>query len=64
MIRKMPVEIASAVSHHGVDGVDMARDPRTELIGMGSDPIDDAVAVIADQIVECVQMFAHPPGLL
>ena len=42
----------------------MTRDPGVEFVGAGGDPIDDAMPVIADQIVERVQIVAHASGLL
>ena len=64
VVRETLVEVFATGLHHHVDGVEMAGDARIELVGMSRDPVDDAVAVFADQIVERFHIFAHAPRLL
>ena len=57
------VEILAPCPHHGVDRLDVAGDVRVQLVRVGRDPIDHAVPVLPDQIVERLQIFAHPARL-
>ena len=64
MIGKMLIEVVAAGAHQHVDCIQMAGDARAEFVSMGGDPVDDAVSVIADQIVERFHIVAHSCGLL
>ncbi len=63
MAAEATVEVFAGGAHHGVDRIDVARDLRIQLVRVGGDAVDDAVAVLADQIVERLEILLHASGL-
>ena len=64
MIREMVIEVVATSPHQHVDCVQMIGNAGIEFVGVSGDPVDDAVSVIADQIVKRLHIFAHPRSLL
>ena len=64
MIGEMLIEVVATGLHQHVDCVQMTGNAGIEFVGMGGDPVDDAVSVLAHQIVERLYIFAHPPSLV
>ena len=64
MIGEMLIEVVATGAHQHVDCIQMTGNARAEFVSVGGDPVDDAVSVIADQIVERVHIVAHPRCLL
>ena len=57
------VEVLAPRFERGVDRLDMAGELGAQLVRVGRDPVDHAVAVVADQIVERVEILPHASGL-
>ncbi len=64
MIAEAPVEIFATGSQDGVQRAEMVGQSSVELVRMNRDAIDDAMAAFADQVVERLQLLAHPPRLV
>ena len=64
MIAEAAVEILAASPQDRVQRAEMVGQPCAEVVRVNGDAIDHAVAVVADQIVERLQMPAHPACLI
>ena len=57
-------EVFPAGPQHRVDRVDVAGDVGVQLVRVGGDPVDHAVPVLSNQIVERLHIFPHPAVLV